>query len=97
MQRWQYGYLYEIHAYTATSTHYFNVISGANESRLIKGSLLGALDTLGAEGWIVSPSDLRTRSESLAENDWRVQAIMELNQEFQGFRLFSQHFMRKPY
>jgi hypothetical protein len=97
MQKWQYGYLYEVQVIRPEGQprpwHF--IVAEARGTRLLdQTSRLAALDALGAGGWIISQNE-RPNSVSLQHGHWIVEFMQKLIPHFGHINFNGQYFMRR--
>jgi hypothetical protein len=98
MQKWQYGYLYDVEVFVRTgepSARHFIVVDARGTWLLGQTRQLAALNDLGAEGWIISQNE-RANAKSLQDGSWIVDFMRKSIPTFAHINLIGQYFMRGP-
>ena len=97
MQKWRYGYLYELEVVRVGESfpRHFIVAESQGSRLLDQSSLLTSLDALGSEGWIISQNE-RLAAKMLSDDSWLVEYIRPKIRSFTHINFTGQYFMRGP-
>lgn len=100
MQKWQYAYLYEVKLFDSASTSSIHYIQAGASGTKVLGRVnpLAALDSLGADGWIISPKEYMNIGSTPHDDWWRsvYATIAKMMPQMSAIFIEGQYFMRRP-